>query len=181
MYVYVISAGELHQKIGITQNLSTRLQTLQTAHYHDLMLVFSIEDDEAEVIERGAHHSLSERRLRGEWFLCSREDAMNAVKYARDLVADRRATVFGIGDIVRCVGVETDERYLEDEAHIKVERPKVGNTYTVSGVSPDEGDHIELAEIPNDYCYYWRYHFRKIASHTPEGVVALVKRPAMRA
>jgi hypothetical protein len=175
MYAYVISAGELHQKIGITQNLTSRLQALQTAHYHDLMLVFSVEDDEAEVIERWAHESLKERRLRGEWFLCSREDAVNAVRKASARVADRRAATFEAGDVVVCVSEENDEQYLQ------VEQPKVGRTYTVSGISPDDNDHIELAELPNDYCYFWRYHFRKVASHTPEGVVTLIKRQAMRA
>lgn len=55
-------------KIGSTQNVERRLQSLRTGASHDLELVASIEVGDASGYERFLHRLYERKRLQGEWF-----------------------------------------------------------------------------------------------------------------
>jgi hypothetical protein len=85
MFVYVISAGPQRQKIGISKNVAGRLAQLQTGHHSGLEVEAMVEcrDERAALeVESLAHRLLGAKRLRGEWFLTSPQEAIGAVASA---------------------------------------------------------------------------------------------------
>jgi Meiotically up-regulated gene 113 len=87
-YVYVISAGEAAVKVGLATRPAERLSALQTAHYQHLTLFYSIActAHEAVEVERRAHQILKDKRLSGEWFSVTPEEAKSAVDRAKELI-----------------------------------------------------------------------------------------------
>lgn len=70
-YVYFISDGLGHVKIGIAKDVQKRLYSLQTCNplLLEIRLVLSVKDmDDARRIEQKLHTIFNESRLRGEWF-----------------------------------------------------------------------------------------------------------------
>jgi hypothetical protein len=53
-------------KIGITDDLPSRLRTLQTAHAYPLTVIYSFRGRKSD--EKMIHKALSNYRLNGEWF-----------------------------------------------------------------------------------------------------------------
>lgn len=90
-FVYVISGR--YQKIGHSRNPKGRLAGFKTASPYPLTLSFELECYMAERAERLAHQQLAHKRLAGEWFDVSAEDAILAVKDAVANVQGRRARV----------------------------------------------------------------------------------------
>jgi prevent-host-death family protein len=80
-HVYVISAGNATVKVGIAQNPEIRKQFLQAGHYEPLKVAFSHASDkkESQLIERFAHQILVTKRLQGEWFSVTVEEAKAAI------------------------------------------------------------------------------------------------------
>jgi hypothetical protein len=87
-HVYAIAAGSNAVKIGRSQKPAERMASLQTAHYEPLKLAFSLPCDEAQaaLIERFAHVMLREKRLAGEWFGVTVEEATQAIQAALERV-----------------------------------------------------------------------------------------------
>lgn len=70
-YIYVVQAGEGAIKIGITNNVWTRLAGLQTGNPELLKLLYYLTCPSIEVayrIESVLHKRYGTRRLAGEWF-----------------------------------------------------------------------------------------------------------------
>lgn len=70
-YVYFISAGSSPIKIGISNDPARRLNDLQTAHYEQLHLLYTIScnsEDHARNLERAFHRWYGEQCLLNEWF-----------------------------------------------------------------------------------------------------------------
>ena len=80
-YVYAISAGESAVKIGRAGDPQARLKDLQTSHYQRLILSYAREcmPVEAIAVERNVHLALAEKKLSGEWFAISVDDAKSAI------------------------------------------------------------------------------------------------------
>jgi hypothetical protein len=87
-YVYVISAGPEKVKVGKANNPQQRMRDLQTGHYETLSLFHSVDCaiDEVMAAEHMAHALLREKRLRGEWFSVTPNEAREAVEKALDAV-----------------------------------------------------------------------------------------------
>lgn len=89
VYVYVIGNARGPFKVGIAANVKRRVTSLQTGH-HEQVLIHAMRQcadvEEARAIERLAHTKLLPNRLRGEWFVCSLEDAVAAI--GADFTAD---------------------------------------------------------------------------------------------
>lgn len=83
-FVYVIGCAGNPVKIGMAKNPDSRLAELQTGFPHKLRVYarFAVPLDMASQIERRAHAILSTKRLNGEWFDASREEAEDAVMIA---------------------------------------------------------------------------------------------------
>ena len=76
MYLYCISDGSLC-KFGYSVDPHRRLRSLQTGSSSQLELVHSVlvEGDVCVVhLERSLHGEYAHKRVRGEWFRCSREE-----------------------------------------------------------------------------------------------------------
>ena len=77
MYLYCISDGSLC-KFGYSVDPLRRLKSLQTGSSSQLQLVHCIlvEEDQGRVLERTFHREYAYRRVRGEWFRCSEQEAV---------------------------------------------------------------------------------------------------------
>lgn len=88
--VYVVGAETGPLKIGATGNLKQRLKELQMASAFTLTVHFSkaMGRFEAFTVEKAAHVALRAKRLRGEWFEVTLQEAKEAIEAAhRDLAA----------------------------------------------------------------------------------------------
>jgi hypothetical protein len=82
--VYVIGPREGPLKIGYAADPRSRLSNLQVGQAVELMIHYEEETEasRAKVIEKLIHRQLGHKRIRGEWFDVSVDDAIAEVKYA---------------------------------------------------------------------------------------------------
>ena len=82
--IYIIGPAEGPFKIGYSGNPTHRLSTLQTGTTEFLVLHYSeeTETEVAQVIEKLIHRQLGHKRIRGEWFDITLEDAKAEVRFA---------------------------------------------------------------------------------------------------
>lgn len=71
-YLYLIQCKAnqffTHYKIGIANDVQTRLATLQTGNPFELELIECYGFENAEIVERAIHQAFKKQRIRGEWF-----------------------------------------------------------------------------------------------------------------
>lgn len=71
-YVYLIRCNDNHfqtkYKIGIAQDVQTRLAQLQTGSPYVLEVMECYGYENAEVVERALHQAFKSQRVQGEWF-----------------------------------------------------------------------------------------------------------------
>lgn len=72
-YLYIIKCNEYH-KIGIANDVESRLAQLSTGNPYVLEVQAVYEFQNAEVVERSIHQRFSDKRKRGEWFDLNLED-----------------------------------------------------------------------------------------------------------
>lgn len=87
-FVYVASAGDQRQKVGISIDPAKRLADLSGACGYRLTLVSQREAVDALAVEKMAHWLLRQHQLHGEWFEVDAAKADDAVSRAVALVAD---------------------------------------------------------------------------------------------
>jgi len=82
--IYVIGPAEGPYKIGYSGNPSHRLSTLQVGTTDFLHLHYreETETSKAKVIEKLIHRQLGHKRIRGEWFNVTLDEAISEVKFA---------------------------------------------------------------------------------------------------
>ena len=72
-YVYLIRCNDGHfqtkYKIGIAQDVQTRLAQLQTGSPYVLEVMECYGYENAEVVERALHQAFKKQRIQGEWFI----------------------------------------------------------------------------------------------------------------
>lgn len=88
-YVYAIQAESTPIKIGIASDLRDRLFHLQTAHFEQLTLLFSIRcpsRDAALRVESALHQKYSDLSIRGEWFEVSAETLARDVAFVFEMI-----------------------------------------------------------------------------------------------
>lgn len=147
MFVYVISAGPMAQKIGVTSNLNSRLAALQTGHYTRLSLEFSIETENAMAVEKLAHTIASETRLYGEWFEISAELAESVVMCALNRLVDDGDPLWALrGGWSHSVGDRVECRFSMRK-NLPGRYPEAGCFYTISNVLPNGT--VDVAEVAN--------------------------------
>lgn len=71
-YVYVVKEGHLY-KIGMTHDIKTRMTQYKTST-GEHRIVYLIETDDFESLEKELHEIFKERRTRGEWFKLTGDD-----------------------------------------------------------------------------------------------------------
>lgn len=73
-FVYFITADFEHVKIGVTNDLMARLRELQTAHYQEIHLLYTIEcrsREHAFELEAALHSFYRAAHVKNEWFKIS--------------------------------------------------------------------------------------------------------------
>lgn len=79
--VYIISCGDA-VKIGVARDIKERVRMLQLGNPADINLEHFIPHTHPHIVERAAHTSLWARRIHGEWFRISTQDAFDAIQCA---------------------------------------------------------------------------------------------------
>jgi hypothetical protein len=84
-HIYVIGEKDGPYKIGIADNTENRLSSLQTSNPRKLEVFLSVDVDKraARDAERIAHAHVAKTAIRGEWFSCPLEIAIESVHKAR--------------------------------------------------------------------------------------------------
>lgn len=84
-YLYVIGNNTNRQKIGFSKDVDKRLKTLQTGNPDILNIHHKIEcsEDKTRPLEKKIHTELGYKRLKGEWFDMTPEEATNYLEFAR--------------------------------------------------------------------------------------------------
>lgn len=72
-YVYLIQSNEFY-KIGIANDLKTRLAQLQTGNPTELLILACYEFPNAQAVEIALHQKYKNVRKRGEWFMLTEQD-----------------------------------------------------------------------------------------------------------
>lgn len=81
VYIFQVVGVDI-VKIGVSDNPWYRLVAIQGCNPYELRLVQATDPrprHEAMTIERLAHEKLKDKRIRGEWFACSPDEAMDVV------------------------------------------------------------------------------------------------------
>jgi len=84
MFLYVIGNNESKQKIGFSSNVEKRLAELQTGNPDRLYIhhTRAVPKDRVRLLERKIHRELGYRRIKGEWFNMSANDAKLMLDFA---------------------------------------------------------------------------------------------------
>ena len=84
-YLYVIGNDTNRQKIGLSKDVNKRLKSLQTGNPEKLKIHYTIEcpSDKTRKLESKIHAELAYKRLSGEWFDMTPQEAMNYLEFAR--------------------------------------------------------------------------------------------------
>lgn len=82
--IYVIGPKDGPFKIGYSASPSARLSSLQTGTTEFPMIHYKeeCETEQAKVIEKLIHRQLAHKRIRGEWFNVTLDEAISEVKFA---------------------------------------------------------------------------------------------------
>ncbi len=84
-YVYIIKeSGKGYLKIGVSADPLKRLGNLQIGNPHSLILILQKESSMMKVHEANIHKSLNRFLVRGEWFCCDEDIAINTVSEITD-------------------------------------------------------------------------------------------------
>jgi Meiotically up-regulated gene 113 len=81
MFIYVIGPATGPQKIGISGDVDQRLQTLQTGFPGELFIHHKeeVEPKKVRLLEKKIHSELNYKRVKGEWFNFTPEEAKDFV------------------------------------------------------------------------------------------------------
>lgn len=85
MYVYAIASAPHSVKIGYSADPDRRLQQLQVGHERKLQLVYKEPVDneqQALFLEQKIHNLNRHKKLRGEWFNLSHDEAILEIQFA---------------------------------------------------------------------------------------------------
>lgn len=121
-HVYVISASDQAQKVGIADDPRGRLMGMQTGCPLELKLVLALETRDALVIEQRVHRLFADHRIRGEWFAVSPVEAIQAVAVAAlgrhnefVMSGELKPIITRLGEIGLKEPAEQEEGYFVDD------------------------------------------------------------------
>lgn len=92
MFIYVIGPHEGPQKIGLSKNPERRLKNLQTGHPQSLVIHHKEPIDATVVrkLEKKIHLELNYKRMKGEWFNMTPQEATEFVIFFRIRYAEAK-------------------------------------------------------------------------------------------
>ena len=82
-YIYAIGT-DTRQKIGFSKDPASRLKQLQTGNSEELQLhhAISVNCDDVSLLERHIHKDIGYKRVKGEWFDMSKQQAIDYLIFA---------------------------------------------------------------------------------------------------
>jgi len=95
MNVYLIGPRDGPYKVGVADDIGSRLEGLQTGCFVELFIHAvrpCLSRTEALRLERQAHAALQGHSIRGEWFSCSLEQAVESLGGAEHATVPRQGT-----------------------------------------------------------------------------------------
>lgn len=78
-YLYIIQCQQYY-KIGVANDVESRLAQLSTGNPFPLEVKVIYEFENAEIVERAIHQKLKDKRIRGEWFELSYDETIELHK-----------------------------------------------------------------------------------------------------
>lgn len=83
MFLYIIGTQGRRQKIGFSKDVSKRLATLQTGNPEPLTIhhVEEVPDHRARLLEKKIHRDMNYKRIKGEWFDMTPEEAKSMLQF----------------------------------------------------------------------------------------------------
>jgi hypothetical protein len=120
-FVYVATDGEL-MKVGISRDADRRIRGLSTATGRDVTLVraFPMRMALARNVEATVHDALDALRLKGEWFRCPVEVALEAVNAAIETAKEDEIEPEGGGVSEEDTPVSQEDRGCVGGRHLGV-------------------------------------------------------------
>ena len=138
--LYLIKCNNEFFKIGIANDLQSRLASLQTGNPYPLIVEFCFEFQSAAVVEKALHQKFAHCRSRGEWFKFLTADMADFVALCRMLGGIEKVTS---GDIATEAEIEEAEEVqkvvLDDGEHYTFNCDRDGNhyVYTYGGAAKE--------------------------------------------
>ncbi len=144
-YLYIIKCQEFH-KIGIANDVDTRLSQLSTGNPYPLDVVSIYGFPNAETVERALHQRYSDVRVRGEWFGLDDHDISDI-----DLVCKMLG-----GELIETVSEVTEDK-LDEAEESNVYIPCIED---VEKVMNDPNYRLEYRSSNNGvYGFLWRSRY----------------------
>ena len=131
-YVYFIQSASGYTKIGFSNDVETRLKSLQTANYEPLYIQAKIHvssEKSARLIESMLHDRYADYRESGEWFSISLSEILDEISWSMRLISQ----IDGIErfETIERVYVEKRVREILTESTVSDFKPR--NTPVYSG------------------------------------------------
>lgn len=84
MFLYVIASGPNSVKIGYSADPQRRLGQLQIGHEKILQVVYKepVPVDKAPLLEKLVHKANNHKRIHGEWFALTPDEAISEIQFA---------------------------------------------------------------------------------------------------
>jgi len=84
MFIYVIGPESGSQKIGFSQDVEKRLSSIQTGNPQKLKIHHKqeVRKEHVRLLEKKIHHANARKKVSGEWFDLTPEDAILEVTFA---------------------------------------------------------------------------------------------------
>ena len=84
-FIYVAAIGDDWHKIGMSGNVGRRLYVINYSMGDKASIIYSRSTTSFKEIEAICHSMLADKHLEGEWFLVSREEAIQTVEKAFEI------------------------------------------------------------------------------------------------
>ena len=121
-FIYVLgSVDGRPKKIGITRNLKIRIRAAQIYSPEHLKYFYSRDCEGvigSFICEQLSHHILEHRRIRGEWFAVTADEAIEAIGLAHDLISTK-SDPFSVGRL-KISAVRQWKRLYPDESDFQL-------------------------------------------------------------
>ena len=84
MFIYVIGPESGAQKIGFSQDVEKRLSSIQTGNPQKLKIhhIQEVRENHVRLLEKKIHKVITHKRVSGEWYNVTPEEAIAEVTFA---------------------------------------------------------------------------------------------------
>lgn len=84
-FLYLLKCEKAY-KIGITNNFKKRFKSIQQSNPFEVIPVLVINNSNYDAIEKGIKEGWKDKKIKGEWFLLTKEDVEELKKVLEEVV-----------------------------------------------------------------------------------------------